>query len=354
MLVFLFHAHGISLGTAATTPTLPMSFIIAGNTGVTLFFVLSGFLLSLPWLQHILNGQNKKPDNRRYYLARALRILPLYYAAIIVAIVASGNWESGLRAAVFGFVGFDIFPYSVVWWTLSTEVQFYLTLPLFFAMYCAGGKWRTLCVALLLAWLTAYVALVAINPHPGQPLSFFLSKSLFARLPAFLAGIAAALFYLKAGAHLRSRTQSTGVRWLGLCALVVLFILLARVLQTVITMGDRAAEKAWHLHHSYEAVLWAAIILLILIIRLPMRALLVNRLLAVTGKLSYSIYLNHVPILFYLVYTTRASIGAEAYATSTALYLLPLAALIGSLALSWCTYRYIELPFLRLKHRIPR
>ena len=74
---------------------------------------------------------------------------------------------------------------------------------------------------------------------------------------------------------------------------------------------------------------------------------------AITGKLSYSIYLNHVPILFYLVYSFRESMGPENYQASWWLYALPALALGISMALAYLTYRLIELPFLNIKRGLP-
>ena len=59
VMVFLFHAWGISGAPEAVTgDVLLLAFVEAGRTGVTLFFVISGFLLSLPWLSSKLQGES--------------------------------------------------------------------------------------------------------------------------------------------------------------------------------------------------------------------------------------------------------------------------------------------------------
>jgi peptidoglycan/LPS O-acetylase OafA/YrhL len=117
-------------------------------------------------------------------------------------------------------------------------------------------------------------------------------------------------------------------------------------------MGDQAAEQRWHLHHTLEGALWAALLLLLLGGAFPGRALLVNRPLAWIGKLSYSIYLNHVPILFYLIFPAKD--GVANYAVSPAAWAWPLLGAALSLALAAVTWRLVELPFLNLKARLAR
>jgi peptidoglycan/LPS O-acetylase OafA/YrhL len=345
VLVFLFHAWGISRGGAAVEVSPWLAFVAAGNTGVTLFFVLSGFLLTLPWLR-CLHQDAPEPAIGRYLAARALRILPLYYTAVLVAFISTGDLAPALRALRFGFVAFDLFPWSVVWWTLITELQFYLLLPVAGWLACRGPAARRLLALLLVAWLCLYLALV-IAPS-AEPRGFALTKSLFARLPAFALGALAARLYLLR--HFRRGASGAAAVAGRLLAVLGSLGLLALVLQAVTAMGDRAAEQSWHQHHAWESALWTVIMLALLHGSFPGRALLVNPVTAWLGKLSYSIYLNHVPLLFYLVYPARSA--DPDYVASPALYALPLLAAALSLALAVLSYRFLELPALRLKGRL--
>ena len=140
LLVFLYHAdemigggHGYATGNLVS----PLrAFMTAGHTGVTLFFVLSAFLLSRPFLAEARGGKRVRLSN--FTVRRALRIMPLYVATVAVAVALSPHTASavfgGIQSLVFlnSFTGLvePLFPYSTVWWSLATEVQFYLLLPL--------------------------------------------------------------------------------------------------------------------------------------------------------------------------------------------------------------------------------
>ena len=350
VMVFLFHAWGISGAPEAVTgDVLLLAFVEAGRTGVTLFFVISGFLLSLPWLSSKLQGE-PSPRVGNYYLARVLRILPLYCCAVGLSAVVSGEWQVALRAITFQFVGFEIFPFSVVWWTLTTEVQFYLLLPLLMWLLLAGPLHRICLIILLLAWGFFYFTEVLSNPGGEVVGSYFFTKSIFARLPAFLVGIVAAWIYLR----LRSKPALTArrTRVLGMLVIGLSVLILDRILRATVSLGELASERSWHIHHTYESLLWMAVLLAFV---LPGRSgMLVgfHRWMAYIGKLSYSLYLWHVPVLFYLIYPLKGRMGEDYYGSS-AFYLLPVMAFIMSLLVSVLTYRWIELPALNFKRRLP-
>jgi peptidoglycan/LPS O-acetylase OafA/YrhL len=110
------------------------------NTGVAVFFVLSGFLLYRPFLSARLNGA-AQPSFRHYLMRRFLRVIPAYWVAITVfgltlpvfVPVFGPDWwvfYSLTQTAVPGRVFDGLAPA----WSLSVEASFYLGLPLYVAM----------------------------------------------------------------------------------------------------------------------------------------------------------------------------------------------------------------------------
>ena len=353
LLVFAYHAWGISFGEGdASTPFL-LVFFAAGQTGVTLFFVLSGFLLSLPWVRWAEKKTEAQPNIRAYYSARVLRILPLYFLWVLLAAVLTGEWANAGKAFTFQFIGFDMFPYGVVWWTLTTEVQFYLLLPLVWLAWLSGGWYRFgLCLCLLL-WFSAYFAVFGVGLVDQPVFSYWLTKSLFGRLPAFLIGMLCAAVFV-GRAHEVVLTVFRDNRLVSTVSLWVIFFLLGLILQASLEESDWITESKWHLHHTYEAVLWGCLLLLVLVSKPVLYQVLINPVMALIGKLSYSIYLSHVAILYFMIDGVRERIGEDLYADTLTAQVLPVAALAVTLALSVVTYRYIERPFLDLKKKLAR
>jgi peptidoglycan/LPS O-acetylase OafA/YrhL len=350
LLVFFFHAWGISGGSSASEHSLWFSYVASGRTGVTLFFVISGFLLSIPWLSAMQSPDVAMPSLKNYYAARFLRIVPLYYLAVLTACVVTGSWDSGLQAFTFQFVGFDIFPFSVVWWTLVTEVQFYLLLPLLIWLLAGGAKRRLVFLLVLVFWAATYVFQVLDNPSNEKVRSFLLTKSLFGRLPAFLLGMFSAWIFVRARKELT--LSASWVSGVGAVAILLALYVNGMVLQHSVSLGEWRSESNWHQHHTYEAILWSIVVLVLALTKPFFYGVLINPVLAVVGKLSYSLYLWHVPILFYLMYPAKERLGA-AFSQSLTFYLLTFAALLLSLLASLFTYKYVELPGLNLKRRLP-
>jgi peptidoglycan/LPS O-acetylase OafA/YrhL len=104
--------------------------------GVTLFFILSGFLLCRPWFIAAALGEDR-PSARHYLWKRALRILPLYWVVVVVALVFDPanddadwvDWVTNLTFTQLYLPG--LLPSSLTqMWSLCTEVAFYVVLPL--------------------------------------------------------------------------------------------------------------------------------------------------------------------------------------------------------------------------------
>ena len=350
LLVFFFHAWGISGGSTGAEPSLWFSYVAAGGTGVTLFFVISGFLLSIPWLRAMQSPDVAMPSLKNYYAARVLRIVPLYYLAVFMACVVSGYWNAGFKAFTFQFIGFEIFPFSVVWWTLVTEVQFYLVLPLLIWLLASGGKSRLILLLVLILWGGVYMTQALHNPSGEKISSYLLTKSLLGRLPAFLLGMLAAWIFLKTRAL--PIFSANWVRVMGAVAVLLALCVNGMVLRHTVLLGEWQSESNWHEHHIYEAILWSVVLLVLVLTRPLFHRVIANSVLAVVGKLSYSLYLWHVPILFYVIYPTKERIG-EGFSETILAYVLTFAALLVSLMASLLTYKYIELPGLNMKRRLP-
>src|SRR5687768_5068106 len=109
-----------------------------GFLGVDLFFVLSGFLITTLLLRE--QQRSGRISLRHFYMRRALRIFPLYYA-VLIALTAyfAAAADSAQRARYFSELPYHA-AYLSNWidsetmlsitWSLSTEEQFYLLWPL--------------------------------------------------------------------------------------------------------------------------------------------------------------------------------------------------------------------------------
>src|SRR5207244_7416827 len=79
--VIAFHVGGdVHIWDIRGLGHLAISIVMAGDTGVILFFLLSGFLLFLPYATSLLYD-GAWPCTRHFYLRRAMRIMPTYYVS---------------------------------------------------------------------------------------------------------------------------------------------------------------------------------------------------------------------------------------------------------------------------------
>jgi len=121
-----------------------------GFFGVELFFVISGFILSLPFATYYL-GKGRRPSLARYYQRRLLRLEPPYIISLLVCFSlltlvysASARQLFPHLAASIVYVRQLIFggnnPINGVLWSLECEVQFYILAPLLATLYLVGRK----------------------------------------------------------------------------------------------------------------------------------------------------------------------------------------------------------------------
>lgn len=145
------HRFGISL-----TP-----FFRAGWHGINLAFILSAFVLFLPYVA----GERdiKAPGSlSRFYRRRALRLLPAYYLIVVVQIAFSSSLAGGLNGEILPVLSF-IFPFMPhIWkpaavnaavWSVGTEVLFCTAFPLLCGLCLRFGAARVLAVSIPVAFL---------------------------------------------------------------------------------------------------------------------------------------------------------------------------------------------------------
>ncbi|MCP1648313.1 acyltransferase family protein [Pseudomonas nitroreducens] len=335
-LVVVMHATTAVFGTSRPAgDPFWSSFVFAGGSGVTLFFMLSGFLVGRPFLRAAREGVSVNLVD--YGVQRALRILPLYYLVGLIGMLWTGTLNQALNVLTFRAHDLDVGEYSTVWWSLQAEVQFYLALPLLYMVYRSRvGRW--LFPLMLVAGVLFFLAFIFGHiPMPSIERAVGLTMSLLGRSPAFVAGMLIAYVYER---NAIPRLPAL-VAWPLLAAAVWL-------LQCVLQHLLKTWGPFFALHYPpailLESGAWALILLIALASGRPLlgRASVVLRYL---GRISFSLYLLHVPIQYVLLAERERFAPVD---DSIFFLLIVMFAILAS----QLTYSMIERPMLRLKDRL--
>lgn len=341
VLVFFYHFLGSLRGYMPNPQaSYATALFFGGSIGVDLFFVLSGFLLSLPYIR------GSPMVLRQFFGNRALRILPMYYLMVLAGAAWKADWRAAMHAALFQNISLDtLLPFGLVWWSLAIEVQFYLVLPL--AVWLARLKQgRYLLAAVLLGLCFCYWKLA--TPAASE---FWAAQrsTLLGRWPQFAIGIAAAWAHHCYGPMLRSLSVRKR-RWLGTCvalaALAMIDVLAARGLRQfgMLQFGY------WYANYLYVSTLWAVFLVALIDLLPAFRKVVVNPVLHRIGLWSYSIYLVHAVFIVFAVVKLDIQPSDELLSHHLSNLMLFIYMAGATLLVSAATYQLIERPFLRLKH----
>jgi len=319
LLVLLFHAG---------LPWTPGGFV-----GVDVFFVISGFLITGK-----LWRESQQPGGlniTRFYAWRIRRLLPAALIAVaVISLVglllaapldrselAADGAASALSIANMRFIGsVDYFAATTSpspflhFWSLSVEEQFYLVWPaLIVLLTWRGGSSRRLIAALLIGVVASFVLSIWLtDTSPARAFYLLPTRVWQLGVGGLLALIGVAGTSRRAGA----------LAWAGLAAVAVAGVALTAEMPypglaaLLPTAGAVALLYGGGAPSGPVRLLAAA----------PLRFL---------GKISYSLYLWHWPLLVLpLMFLERALTGVEVVAS--------VAVAIG---VSWLSWRFVEQPF---------
>lgn len=328
--------------TGASTPLARATGAQFGYLGVTLFFVLSGYLIT-----GILLSMRSRADYfRAFYARRALRIFPPYYLMLVVGLLLSvliygpqpvREWltcffylSANIHVSPSPAIPFAIYTGLAVTWSLSVEEQFYILwaplvrwvkdnylVPALFAIILLGPGLR---------WATQ------IDPR----LSILGSLANFDKL---------ALGSLTCIAIQRWKPSQAQTRWLlGLSGLIFLAILWA---------GGYSPTGAHNpLNASVAAFMFASLLAFVILRKGSpggfCRVLRIRPLLEL-GKVSYTLYLIHQPVM--VVVDTLTSRFISSSHVLERLVARPIAVVVAFL-LAEASWHFFEAPILRLKDRL--
>jgi peptidoglycan/LPS O-acetylase OafA/YrhL len=299
-----------------------------GNSGIQLFFVVSGFLITGLLLKE--KAETGSIHLKRFYLKRLLKICPVYFAYILVIAILKviGIAQIGGK----DFLGPILFVSDFLgssWllahtWTLSVEVQFYLILPLIFIFLPRNYIFL---IAVILLYDLFYF-FVRLNP------ALFVFRGLFLALPPVIFGSMLSLALYK--------------NWLKKIHSVLMHPLFAfSLILSLIIFFPRLYHPARFLRIPYDYIVSSLLMTAFLYYAVHCNTrnlvyrILNNRLIVYIGLMSYGIYIWQQ--LFFApepVFT--------AYPAWTA---FPLNVILA-LATALLSYNFIEKPFLRLKAKL--
>jgi len=318
-----------------------------GFTGVDVFFVISGFVVSAS-MAHL--HRPKLLDYLGYFYSRRIRrIAPALVACLTITGIASAlfipqAWLSDTSNAVgrWAFVGLSNFvllrtdgdyfspkvefnPYTHTW-SLGVEEQFYVLFPLLSFAWAFGARGRKWSMALFAAGLVASLAYVIQIAEAKPALAFYMLTTRFWQL-------AAGVLLFQALSHARGGEGAP--RLPGRAATVGAFVSLGLLAYSLVTA--REGRSPWP--DSIPAVL-GTLGLLGFLYRPdaggPLRSLLESAPARWIGRLSYSLYLWHWPVFVLM----RWTVGLESLPTQ-------LVALSLTFVLAALSYYFIETPFRR-------
>jgi peptidoglycan/LPS O-acetylase OafA/YrhL len=341
--VFFYH-YGNGGNQSSSASVRAISKILGlGWSGVDLFFVLSGFLIT----GILYDTRADAGYYKKFYFRRVLRIFPIYYIAAAAMFLVGASVGVHWRAGHVWFLFYLGYPAAALWptlvqlspfvrithlWSLSVEEQFYMVWP--WLIRQMGGKRNILFACLAMAIIAPASRLLFVELVNPVWAYVFLP----CRMDALAVGSAIAIATRWGGAEKLKRWALP-----ILVSSAALFVTICIIRHTV--DHNDAAIAVW----GYSLIAMAYGSLLVMSLG-PFSKVLSWSVLRAFGRYSYGLYLYHFPLTALLEpikpwimgRTGSFAVGSVAYVVTCLGVNLSVAAL---------SFHLIESPIMRLKSR---
>lgn len=386
LLVIIYHvniqARFVQIWPGAQVGSAVTSLATMGWTGVTLFFILSGFLLFMPYVKALLLGQ-KWPSMRQFYLRRVLRIFPGYYASLFLIVLFAhpeylqpAHWRELFLFLTF-FMDSDTATFQRIngpFWTLAIEWQFYMLLPFLalgfrWLMNRFKSQWRLPAVIggllLMIAWgvFTRYWGNYFFA-HPDATL--LVSRSVFNYVIFFLYGVGGKFFedfaigmlicVCYVYTHNASRDHWLTARlwrlspWFWLVGLLwLLFMVLWPIFPVLAFLQPYIDRHGWLVEIGF-ALGYGLCIMALLFGPFELKRPFEWMPLRWIGGISYSLYIWHLPIIYAFMALVLPRIQDWRDGIVYGLFWLCVTLIV--FPFSYVFYRFFEWPWMKKSGRL--
>lgn len=300
--------------------------VLEGGNGVCFFFMISGFILAIPFLQEKLYAQ-KKVSLKKYYLRRLTRLEPPYIAALLIAftmLIVIGKYTiaglaDNLLASLFYMHDWIYQDHSRVLgvaWSLEVETRFYLLAPFIAYIFLIGKAWVRRFILILLA-IAGCIKQYNEIWNPASPFINFLCY--------FLVGMLLADLYLAKWKLIRNDNLS---KWAGIILFIGMHFIFSPDALVLYILKMMALGLFFHIAISNP---WWKKILSI-------------QWISVVGGMCYSIYLIHLMVMSA---TTRLLQEIPIRNKIVGFFVFTVIILLVVLIASMIFYRFIEQPCMK-------